>query len=124
MENTTDKHTKAPSDPTETPAASPQVLQAKGTFHAEEECGFRQLAGRVGRRMERVGWVEVAAGAAIGLGIGYLLGSRRSNETLADIFSDSIRPWASRHVHGAVDSVRASRPACGLASAIDRLKNS
>ncbi len=84
----------------------------------------RELASRAGQRLESVGWIEVAAGAAIGLGIGYLLGSRRSNETLADIFSDSIRPWASRHLHDAVEPVRSSRPACGLASMVNRLKNS
>ncbi len=99
-------------------------MKAKQFSESGGECGIRQLAGRAGRKLERVGWIEVAAGAAIGLGIGYLLGSRRSSETLGDIFSDSIRPWASRRVHGAVDSVRSSRPVCGFTSAMDRLKNS
>lgn len=90
--------------------------------HAEDR--VRSSASAVGRRLERVSWLDVCAGATLGLGLGYLLFSRRTPQSLSEVMSDSVGPWASRRVRGAVDSVKRSKPLCGLSDTLERLRAS
>lgn len=68
-----------------------------------------------------VSWIDVAAGLAVGVGVGYLLFSRRSPETLASIYSDSLLPWASRNVDRAKHGILGSRPVAGVEQVIQNI---
>ena len=94
------------------------------TVSTEDTSRLKKAADCASERLNKLTWPEIAVAALAGFAVGWLVASPRRHPSLGDIFDDSLRPWASRGVHGAVDSVRHSRPLSFVQDGISKLRAS
>ena len=104
---------------------STQDIYPAATEDSEAGCTkLDELKTSLKEQVDERSWVDLAAGLAIGIGVGYLLFHQRSPSSLREIFSESVSPWASRNIHNAVDSFRNSKPVNSISEGISRLRAS
>ncbi|MBB5350111.1 hypothetical protein HNR46_000332 [Haloferula luteola] len=105
----------------ENPRAEYPVIPPR---HVDEPNKLKKATDCACERLQKLTWPEIAVAAVAGFAIGWLVASPRRHPTLGQIVDDSLRPWASRGLNDAFDTMRHSRPVHLVQDGISKLRAS
>ncbi|WP_353565022.1 hypothetical protein [Haloferula sargassicola] len=94
------------------------------SISSSEQSRLKRAAECANHRLHKLTWPEIAVAALAGFAVGWLVASPRRHPSLHDILDDSLRPWASRGLSHASDSIRHSRPLNLVQEGISKLRAS